>query len=448
MTTNHEDSNLAAIDLDERTGANAVASLVMRGDLSGLGPEDRARYYVAVCEGLGLNPHSQPFAFLRLNGKEVLYATRGCTDQLARIHRVTRTIVDGPKLVDLGGTKLILCVAQASHPNGRVETSTATVPFVDPVNVLMKAETKAKRRVTLSLLGLGMLDEMELETIPAGAQEPGGGVDISRAAPQLPPPAPQPTALDGYRSDLALAKCLHDATEDYRLRSKALHAEEATTKASEALAEWLDAGGYVLTATEQRACERGDYPREMLDVLDAVAECASGADVVRWWGQTAHVVEALGAHAKAAKLIVAKTYCARIGDTSKSPAKVFAAALAPKPPPTGTDSPTSARNDTATGDATPAEAPASTEAQASIARVGDPLAYLAGKATFTEVERAVVAHGAYVPALAAAAVARLEALGEGGDESNRARLVAAWVSESASRAQRAERTASQVRRAA
>ena len=180
MTTRDE-STLARIDLDERTGANAVSSLVMRGDLSGLGPEDRARYYVAVCEGLGLNPHSQPFAFLRLNGKEVLYATRGCTDQLARIHRVTRTIVDGPKLVDLGGTKLILCVAQASHPNGRVETSTATVPFVDPVNVLMKCETKAKRRVTLSLLGLGMLDEMELETIPASAQEPGGGVDLLRA---------------------------------------------------------------------------------------------------------------------------------------------------------------------------------------------------------------------------------------------------------------------------
>jgi hypothetical protein len=188
MTTRDE-STLARIDLDERTGANAVSSLVMRGDLSGLGPEDRARYYVAVCEGLGLNPHSQPFAFLRLNGKEVLYATRGCTDQLARIHRVTRTIVDGPKLVDLGGTKLVLCVAQASHPNGRVETSTATVPFVDPVNVLMKAETKAKRRVTLSLLGLGMLDEMELETIPASAQEPGGGVDLSRAAPRASVPS-------------------------------------------------------------------------------------------------------------------------------------------------------------------------------------------------------------------------------------------------------------------
>ena len=275
-----------------------------------------------------------------------------------------------------------------------------------------------------------------------------GDAPIVETAPQLPPRATKPTALDDYRAALSAACCLFDAAQDYRALSQRLHAEDATTAASELLAEWLDAGGYVLTATEQRAAERGDYPREMLDVIDAVAECASGLDIVRWWGQTAHVVEALGAHAKAAKLIVARTYCARIGDTSKSPAKVFAAALAPKPPPTGTDSPSSARGDTATGDATPADAPASAEAQASVARVGDVLAYLARKATFTEVERAVVAHGAYVATLADAAVARLEALGEGGDDGNRARLVAAWVSESASRAQRAERTASQVRRAA
>ena len=218
MTTRNE-SGLAPIDLDERTSANAVSSLVMRGDLSGLGPEDRARYYIAVCEGLGLNPHSQPFTYLRLNGKEILYAGRGCTDQLAAIHRVTRTIVDGPRLMDLGGTKLIYCVAQASHPNGRVETATATVPFIDPVNVLMKCETKAKRRATLSLLGLAMLDEMELETIPASAQEPGGGVDLSRASaraalslapmgieqPQRPPVAPvEPPAAEPSEASEAL----------------------------------------------------------------------------------------------------------------------------------------------------------------------------------------------------------------------------------------------------
>lgn len=156
-----------------------IESLVLRGDLSGLSPLERARHYVQMCESLGLNPSAQPFAFLRLNGKEILYATRGATDQLAKIHRVNREITDGPKVIDLAGTKLVYAVCRASMPDGRFETATATVPLVDPANVLMKAETKAKRRATLSILGLGLLDEMELETIPTRSQEPGGGVDLS-----------------------------------------------------------------------------------------------------------------------------------------------------------------------------------------------------------------------------------------------------------------------------
>jgi hypothetical protein len=169
----------AGTELDARTQARVIESLVLRGDLSGLAPQDRARYYVQMCEGLGLNPSAQPFAFLRLNGKEVLYATRGATDQLAALHSINREIIDGPKIVDIAGTKVAYCVARASMTNGRSETATATLPVVDPANLYMKLETKAKRRATLSILGLGLLDEMELETIPAKAQEPGGGVDFS-----------------------------------------------------------------------------------------------------------------------------------------------------------------------------------------------------------------------------------------------------------------------------
>lgn len=168
-------------ELSARDEAKVVDSLVLRGDWSGLGPAERARAYMAVCRQHGLNPLSQPFAFLRLNGKEVLYATRGATDQLAAIHKVNREIIDGPKVIDIAGSKVAYCVAKASLPNGRTETATATLPVVDPVNLYMKLETKAKRRVTLSILGLGLLDETELDTIPQGAKEPGGGVDLTRA---------------------------------------------------------------------------------------------------------------------------------------------------------------------------------------------------------------------------------------------------------------------------
>ena len=116
---------------DATTGSRVIESIVLRGDLSGLGPTERARFYTQMCEGLGLNPHSQPFAFLRLNGKEVLYATRGATDQLAAIHKLNREIVDGPKVIDLAGTKLVYAVCRVTLPNGRVETATATVPLID-----------------------------------------------------------------------------------------------------------------------------------------------------------------------------------------------------------------------------------------------------------------------------------------------------------------------------
>jgi hypothetical protein len=39
-------------------------------------------------------------------------------------------------------------------------------------NAIMKAETKAKRRATLDLLGLGILDETEAESIPNAQPAP------------------------------------------------------------------------------------------------------------------------------------------------------------------------------------------------------------------------------------------------------------------------------------
>src|SRR5258707_1713842 len=163
-------SDRADIQMDEQTTGRVVESLVLRGDISALTPEERSRYYVQLCKSLGLSPAALPFTPLRLNGQEILYASRTATDQLTAIHRLTREIVDGPKVIDLAGMKLVYAVCKATHPNARSETAVATVPLTDPVNVLMKCETKAKRRATLSILGLGMLDETEVETILSGVK--------------------------------------------------------------------------------------------------------------------------------------------------------------------------------------------------------------------------------------------------------------------------------------
>jgi hypothetical protein len=66
---------------------------------------------------------------------------------------------------------IYVVTARAKDRTGREDESTGAVPLGNLkgdalANALMKAETKAKRRVTLSIAGLGWLDETELETIP------------------------------------------------------------------------------------------------------------------------------------------------------------------------------------------------------------------------------------------------------------------------------------------
>ena len=171
--------------------ASAIERVVVGGDLAKLTPEQRVAYYRQVCESMGLNPYTTPFAYITLNGRLTLYATRGASDQLRKIHRVSVTIVGREQVDDL-----YVVTARATTPDGRADESIGAVTLGSlkgdaRANAIMKAETKAKRRVTLSIVGLGWLDETEIETIPnAGhVQVDAGTGEI--LTPSLPSPGPQ-----------------------------------------------------------------------------------------------------------------------------------------------------------------------------------------------------------------------------------------------------------------
>lgn len=150
-----------------------VNSYMEAGDLSRLTPEDKRAYYLHMCTRTGLDPIAQPFEYLRLNGKVILYARRGATDQLAAMHKLNREITDGPRVVSMNGKFVMIAVARVTTPAGRVETATGAVNVVDDMaNTALKAETKAKRRGTLAILGLGMLDDAELEGLPGAVPMP------------------------------------------------------------------------------------------------------------------------------------------------------------------------------------------------------------------------------------------------------------------------------------
>ncbi len=146
-----------------------LENVVVKGDLQNLTPSERLSYYSRLCESLGLNPMSKPFAYIQLNGKLVLYALKDCTDQLRSIKGISIEIVSREFNNELG---LFLVTANGTNKDGRKDSSLGVVTIKglggDSLsNALMKAETKAKRRVTLSLAGLGMLDESEADSIPS-----------------------------------------------------------------------------------------------------------------------------------------------------------------------------------------------------------------------------------------------------------------------------------------
>ncbi|AYB41761.1 hypothetical protein D5F52_26780 (plasmid) [Brevibacillus laterosporus] len=153
-------------DIINPTQAELLEKVLISGDLSNLTSAERIFYYQQVCESIGLNPLTKPFDYIHLDGKLVLYAKRDATDQLRNIHDISILITSRECIGDL----YVVQARATSQKKGRTDESIGVVNIANLkgnhlANALMKAETKAKRRVTLSIAGLGFLDETELETI-------------------------------------------------------------------------------------------------------------------------------------------------------------------------------------------------------------------------------------------------------------------------------------------
>jgi len=149
-----------------------IASIVLNGDISKLNNDQRVAYVKQVCDRLGIDWTTQPFQILKLNGKERLYATKDATDQVRKVNRVSIYKLD--KTIESG---LCIFTAYAKDNTGKEDASSGAVSIEGLkgealANAIMKAETKAKRRVTLSICGLGMLDESEVDAIPGAQTKP------------------------------------------------------------------------------------------------------------------------------------------------------------------------------------------------------------------------------------------------------------------------------------
>jgi hypothetical protein len=205
--------------------SQTISNLVLGGDLSKMNPQERVTYYVQLCQSLSLNPLTQPFQILKFQGKEILYATKSCTEQLRKLQGVSVT-----KLEPRAEGDVYLVVAYVIDSTGRTDAATGAVQVTNLkgealANAFMKAETKAKRRATLSLCGLGILDESELDTLPQAvkvslpaAEEIGTSATVVEEAPA---PTTDANSLDeakvaGHRTRMMYARSLVEVQQIWK----------------------------------------------------------------------------------------------------------------------------------------------------------------------------------------------------------------------------------------
>lgn len=168
-------------------------------DISKLTVEQLPHYCAAYAQNIGLDPALKPFDILVLGGKRVLYANKGCASQLRELRDINLETTYAGFLPTVPGDvdhSVYIVVVKATMGK-REETECGASPMEGVTgesrsNAIMKAHTKAKRRATLSICGLGIPDESELDSIPvpSASARPMAYAPAETAKPEKPPGSP------------------------------------------------------------------------------------------------------------------------------------------------------------------------------------------------------------------------------------------------------------------
>jgi hypothetical protein len=175
---------------------------LLQMDINKLSMTQRSQYLYVMAKRAGLDPALKPFDMLPLGGKLILYANSSATDQLREIYKISiETLDEGALMIgtqvrdDVYVVRKKATIFDIETGTYRYQTDVGAIDIMglkgeSLANAIMKAHTKADRRVTLGIKGLGIPDVSELEAIPGGGgKEP---LTAPRVITVTPTPAPEP----------------------------------------------------------------------------------------------------------------------------------------------------------------------------------------------------------------------------------------------------------------
>jgi len=243
---------LAQARADLRT---LIESIVLSGDIGGLTEDERKRIMLRICTDLRLDPAMGAICILKTeDGHEQFYIKGKGTDQLAQKWGVQQKCLEKPSIMDLGDGHRAFVARWSASFEGREIDDIGAVPVPQTswdtkalCNAMMHANTKARRRATLAVLGIGLVDESELDTMRVRDDRRGGASRVrgtpARAIGNHTAPAADSAAADGFNerewepdhADLAPVTALDRLRDD-------LSQLEGPQSVEQLALLWVDAG--------------------------------------------------------------------------------------------------------------------------------------------------------------------------------------------------------------
>lgn len=191
---NGGDTQLVSRD-DVNSLPRAAVKAQLYNDWTGVNDDDRLKYVLAICKSLNIPTPLNPFRFIKVHNKTVLYAPNEAAQLIAERNRISTPITN--KYLDKEQNIYVVEV-RASNVTGR-HTDNLGAIYVggmsgpDRANSIMKCVTKAQRRTIFAMTGLSIVDDDQLTEMRREAANgaPAAAISPPSAAPALPDPTRQ-----------------------------------------------------------------------------------------------------------------------------------------------------------------------------------------------------------------------------------------------------------------
>jgi len=209
--------------------AQLFSRYVLTNSLSGFTDQQRAQLIGHLCKTWHLDFNQQPFIIIKTQGKEKLYLSKAGAEQVRNRNNVSIDSVD-TKIED----GLVLVTAAASLPSGRHDSDLGTVSIKGLVgdalaDAILKAVTKAKRRVTLSICGLPMSEVSDSESAPKSGTNGGSTAELNHLVGAQPKPKVKKPPMQTYSEQIS-ARVLNAQKDQAPVEERAGSAEVVVRK--------------------------------------------------------------------------------------------------------------------------------------------------------------------------------------------------------------------------